>query len=235
MRPNHRFVALVTGIGMLAGLTLGSAAAAAGPADPGAGSWTLRGFGAWVNTTGDRLRSGPPIDNFAPVVEFSLTLDDGTGAGLALEYRATRRLGIEALAILADLDATFRLRTLAPVALEEQETRDLGTDLLGVGLNVHLTPGRRIDLYAGPLIALVRYDDFRSDLEAGSLQAEFDDDTALGVTLGADIALGNSGKWACSLALRRLWSSTEVVDSIFELDVDPLIASAGIAYRWGGH
>jgi len=236
MKQSYHSARWLSAACLIVGLILCPLAVTAAPAGQDAGTWTVRGFGAWVGTTGDALRSGPPIDNFAPVVEFSLTLDDGTGAGLALEYRATRRLGIEALAVLADLDADFRLRVFDQGVSVSQETRDLSTDILGLGLNLHLTPQRRIDVYAGPLVALVRYGDVTADFAGGEfiILADFEDDTAFGVTLGADIALGSSGRWACSLALRRLWSSAKVADSIFEVDVDPLIASAGLAYRWGG-
>lgn len=238
MPSKHHFAAIVIVAAVLFALIVNPAATARQHAgeDAGedAGRWVVRGFGARIEADGDTLRSGPPIDPLPPVVEHSLTLEDGSGVGLALEYRATRRLGVEALALAADLDADFRLRSIDPPAPTTRVTRDVSSDLLGVGLNVHLTPGRRVDLYAGPLVALVRYGDLRA--EAGDLvfSADFDDDTALGVTLGADVLLGSSGRWAATGTLRRLWSTTEVVDTGAELDVDPWIASAGIAYRWGG-
>jgi len=236
MRPSQRFFALITGIGILASLALGPAAAALGPAGQGTGSWTLRGFGAWVNTTGDRVPFGPSIDPLPPVIDASVAVDDGTGLGLALEYRATRRLGVELLAIRADLDASFRLLQIDPPGPPLEQTEDLSTDLLGLSLNIHLTPGRRVDVYAGPLIALVRYGEVTANIADGEyiVLAELEDDEALGVTLGMDVALGRSGAWALTTSLRQLWSTTELAQSGRKLDVDPLIASAGIAYRWGG-
>ena len=210
-------------------LILAPVAAAQELAGDAKGGWALRGFGSWVGTAGDTLHSGPPIDPLPPAIESSLTLDDGSGAGLALEYRATRRLGVEALALLADLDGVLRVRALDQVSPEGTVTRDVSCDLVGAGLNFHLTPGRRADVYLGPLVAIVQYDDFRADLGGLTFLSDFDDDTAFGVTLGADVALGRSRHWAFTASARQLWSRASR-----DLDVDPLIASAGVAYRWGG-
>lgn len=233
MRSSHRVAAAAAAIGLLAAWIVPSAASAQGAAGWGEGSWALRGFGVRLETGGDELR-GLPLD--PPLTASRFTLEDGSGAGLAVEYRATRRLGFEALAILADLEGEFRLRHIDPAGPDEVVRRDVATDLYGIGLNVHLTPGRRFDIYVGPLVALVRYDDFRPRPLAGGARftADLDDDTATGVTLGADMALGPSGRWAVSGAVRQLWSSVERAESGRELDVDPLIASLGLAYRWGG-
>lgn len=179
------------------------------------GSWTLRGFGAWLDTKELRFESGPSIDPFPflPTVEFSFTLGDGSGAGLALEYRATHRLGMEALAIRADLDGELRLSISNPQFQEQVVPTDVEGDLYGLGLNVHLTPSRRFDVYVGPLVAYVDYGNFKGSFDIavgpgdlmGSAEVRFDDDKAYGATLGADVPLGRSGAWAVSAAVRKLW------------------------------
>jgi len=234
MAPTPRFAAAVTILGTVLGLALCPAAMARQGAGDPAGTWALRGFGAVLATADDTLRSGQPIDPLPPLVEQSVTLDDGSGFGLALEYRATRRLGIEALALFADLDVDVRLHPLDPPGPDATETRQVSSDLFGVGLNLHLTPGRWIDVYVGPLVARVRYGDLRSHAGGFGYAADFDDDTALGITLGADLPLGRSGAWAVTAALRQLWSTAAVTGTNNEVDVDPLIASAGFAYRWSG-
>lgn len=234
MRWIYRSAAAAASAGLVAFLILSPAVAAQELAGATKGGWTLRGFGARLGTTGDTLHSGPPIDPFPPVIESSFTLDDGSGAGLALEYLATRRLGIEALAIRADLDGVLRVRALDQVSPEGTLTRDVSCDLYGVGLNLHLTPGRRADVYLGPLVALARYGDFRADLGGLTFVTDLDDDTAFGVTLGTDVALGRSRNWALTASARRLWATAVRGRSGRDLDLDPLIAAAGVAYRWGG-
>lgn len=236
MESRAQLAVRITTALLICGLCLCPLAAVAQPGGQQAGSWSVRAFGSWLDTAGDTLGPGQRIDPLPPIVEPSLTIDSGTGAGLALEYRATRRLGVEALALFADLDADARLRPIEPPGPPAEQTQDLSTDLLGVGLNIHLTPGRRVDIYAGPLVALVRYDEVTFVFDGGEhvLSTDFDDDTAFGVTLGMDIALDRAGAWALTSSLRQLWSSTEVEGTNQELDIDPLIASLGIAYRWGG-
>lgn len=239
MRSSHRLAAAAAATGLLALLLLSPAAAAEGPPGQGAGSWTLRGFGAWLDTNVETETFGS-IDNFAPAPEGSFSLGNGDGAGLALEYRITRRFGIEALAIFADIEGEFRIVFIEPPIPEQVVTKDVETDLYGLGVNVHLTPGRRIDVYLGPVVALVQYGDFRALTDCGdpislcTFEARFSDDTALGVTLGADVALGRSGRWAATGALRQLWSNPDEQEDKRKVDLDPLIASAGVAYRWGG-
>lgn len=229
MRSDRRLVA-VAAVAALLAFDHGTAAMAREPASP---AWAVRGFGAWVSTRADpiQLRS---IDPLPPVIDARFTLDDGAGGGLALEYRATRRIGIEAFVIQSDLDAEYRLRVLDPPTPEAVATGDVASDLYGAGLLVHLTPGRRIDVYVGPLAARVRYGHFHSELGGLAFQLDLDDDTAYGVTLGADLAMGRTGAWAVTAALRQLWSSSGRSGSVFQFDVDPLIACAGVAYRWGG-
>ena len=236
MRSTHRFAFVAGAIGLVVGLVLCSAAAARGSAGQGAGSWTLRGFGAWVHSNGDSYPFGTTdIEGMPLPYAPRFTLEDGDGAGLSLEYRVTRRLGIEALAILANLESEFRLRPLDPPGPEDVDTRDVESDVFGVGLNLHLAPaGRRFDVYVGPLVAVVQYDDFRGEAGGITFASRVDDDTALGFTLGADVFLGTSGRWAATAAVRQLWSKALHGSSDRGIDVDPLIVSLGVARCWGG-
>lgn len=236
MRSTSRFTLAAAAIGLVAGLVLCSPTAARGPGGQGAGSWTLRGFGAWLQSNGDPYPFGTTdIEGMPLPYAPRFTLGDGDGEGLALEYRVTRRLGIEALAIRADLEGEFRLRPLDPPGPEDVDTRNVQSDVFGLGLNLHLAPARsRFDVYVGPLVARVRYGDFRGEAGGITFVSPVDDDTALGVTLGADVFFGSARRWAATAAVRRLWSSADHQGSDNGIDVDPLIVTAGAAYRWGG-
>lgn len=240
MRSTLGFLAAAATAGLVGLLLFSPAAAAQGASGAEKGSWTVRGFGAWLETDDFTFQSGPAIDPLPPVIDFfSFSLGDGSGAGLALEYRATRRLGVEALAIRADIEGELRIVVSNPPIPEQVVRQDVETDLYGLGVNFHLTPGRRIDLYVGPLVAYLQYDDFNASFDlggfTGTFQARFSDDTAYGATLGADIPLGSSGRWAVSGAVRQLWyDSDEGDEDSTEIELDPLVATAGVAYRWGG-
>ena len=235
MRSTSRSIVLVFVIGLALGLAAPSAGMAQGPGSD-AGSWTLRGFGVWIHPSDDPFPFGPPIEDpplAGPRLTPSFTLDDGSGWGLALEYRVTRRLGIEAQAILADLDSEFRLRFGEPVNTEGADRRELETDVYGLGVNFHLTPERRIDVYAGVFGALVSYGEFQGVVSGITFFQEVDDDTALGVGLGADLFVDPSRRWAATAAVRRLWSTATPVEGLGGIDVDPVIVTAGVAVRWG--
>jgi outer membrane protein W len=240
MRSTRGFAAAAATAGVIGLLFFSPAAAAQGGYEAGKGSWTVRAFGAWLDTDEFRFESGPAIDPFPPILDFTFTLGDGSGAGLSLEYRATRRVGVEALAIRADLEGEFRVTLFNPPIPEQVVTDDVETDLYSLGVNFHLTPGRRFDVYAGPVVAYVQYDDFKASVDLGfgspgTFEARFTDDTAYGIALGADYPLGRSGRWAVSGAVRQLWydSGDDEEDSV-EVGLDPLIATAGVAYRFGG-
>jgi hypothetical protein len=93
MRSIRGFVAAATTAGLFGLLIVPSASAAQGATGTEKGSWTLRGFGAGLDTDEFRFESGSPIGPFPflPIVDVSFTLGDGSGAAVALEYRATRR------------------------------------------------------------------------------------------------------------------------------------------------
>lgn len=233
MRSTHTFHAAAATAGLVGLLLLPAAASAQGG---GAGSWTVRGFGAWLETSAETHRTHS-VDPLPPVGESRFVLGDGDGVGLALEYRITRRIGVEALAILADVEGELRVVFTDPPIPEQVVRQDVDSDLYGLGLSFHLTPGRRIDVYLGPLLAIVRYGDFLTFVDCGdfacAFEASYSDDTALGATLGADVALGSSRRWAVSAAVRQLWSTADP-DFGQDMELNPLIASAGVAYRWGG-
>ena len=104
-----------------------------------------------------------------------------------------------------------------------------------VGLNYHLTPSSRADLYLGPLVSYVFYEDIM--LQYGSEDAlfEIDDDFAFGAALGLDLYVGAEGHWSLNASLRYLETSVGGVENgeePFELDYDPLILGFGFGYRF---
>lgn len=120
-----------------------------------------------------------------------------------------------------------------PVNAEGADRRELETDVYGLGVNFHLTPERRIDVYAGVFGALVSYGEFRGVVSGITFFQEVDDDTALGVGLGADLFVDPSRRWAATAAVRRLWSTATPAEGLGGIDVDPVIVTAGVAVRWG--
>jgi outer membrane protein len=195
-------------------------------ASAGEGPWQLRITGLSMNPTGSSVfvaGSGERIHYSA---------DNGYGFGFDLEYRASRRVGID-----------FGVLTATPVI-------DVLIDEVGVisasakpritpvyaGLNVHLTPDSRFDLYIGPLLAYVVYSSFDLVVDPWFLTEGFvtRNDFGIGVNLGFDIRLGDGG-WLLTAAVKYLDTTLEASppdESIGRTDIDPMIFSVGVGYRF---
>jgi outer membrane protein W len=197
-----------------------------GPLQQDQNHWRLRFNLAWVNPTGDSVSTS------AWHGYHKVHTGTGFGAGLQAEYRASPRLGIE-LGVLGAAEFDFTSR---------YSRRDSRTDLgltgfapLSVGLNLHLTPERSFDLYAGPLVALVSYstDHVWVDLPLAGIRLAVDDDWAWGLAAGLDLPLGKRG-WLFNANLRYL--DTDILESRGEFRVggsfDPVVFSLGFGYAF---
>jgi len=188
--------------------------------------WRIRVSGLSMNPTGDTV--------VVPDTGERIPYDagNGYGFGIDLEYRASRHFGID-----------FGILTATPVI-------DVLIDEVGVisasaqpritpiyaGLNVHLTPDSRFDLYIGPVLAYVIYSSFDLVVDPWFLTEGFvtRNDFGIGVNLGFDIRLGDGG-WLLTAAFKYLDTTLEASppdESIGRTDIDPMIFSVGVGYRF---
>lgn len=170
-------------------------------------------------------------------------LDSSLGFGLAFEYRASPRIGVELSAFSADIESSATLGFVDPVNLRIESSLPMTPVLLG--LNFHLTPGRRVDFYGGPLAGYVRYGDFELSIRPEmpevsntipNLTQTFptDDGFAWGAHLGLDVDLGG-GRAFLTAGAAYLAASTDVDfgDGTTETaDVDPLVFRLGVGVRF---
>jgi outer membrane protein len=195
-------------------------------ADAGESPWQLRVSGLSMNPTGDTV----VVPDTGERIPFDA--GSGYGFGIDLEYRASRRLGID-----------FGVLTAQPVI-------DVLIDEVGVisasakpritpvyaALNVHLTPDSRADLYVGPLLAYVVYSSFDLVVDPWFLTEGFvtENDFGIGINVGLDVRLGEGG-WLLSAAFKYL-DTTLVAsppdESVGRTDIDPMIFSIGVGYRF---
>jgi outer membrane protein len=195
-------------------------------ADAGDGPWRLRLFAVSMNPTGDTV----VVPDTGERIPFDA--GSGYGFGIDLEYRASRRLGID-----------FGVLTAQPVI-------DVLIDEVGVisasakpritpvyaALNVHLAPDSRADLYVGPLLAYVVYSSFDLVVDPWFLTEGFvtENDFGIGINVGLDVRLGEGG-WLLSAAFKYLDTTLEASppdESIGRTDIDPMIFSIGVGYRF---
>ena len=201
----------------------------------------------WIAPTGEWTTDGFFVEPVDPEtrVEFSgdLTLepDDAVGVAFSYEWRLTRRLGAEVGFFGAQHDISGRLTGVAQLIRNEDnevldemtfdETETVGDITFTpwtVGVNVHLTPAKKIDVYAGPYLAYVLY----GDLDIDGDKIPIDDEFTFGVVAGVDVPIGIGGWMFCG-SLRYLHTQATASDTDrMVLDFDPYVAQAGAAYRF---
>ena len=196
---------------------------AAGAAD---GPMQLRVFALSMDPTGDTV--------FVPDTgeRTRFDADAGYGGGVELEYRASERFGVDFGVLTADPMIDALIDETGGITASAQ----LRVTPVYVGLNVHLTPTSRADLYAGPLLAYVAYSSFDLVTDPWFLKEEFvtENDWGVGIAVGLDVRLGDRG-WLLNAAFRYLDTTLEASPpdgSIGTTDVDPMIFSVGVGYRF---
>lgn len=192
----------------------------------GDGPWRLRVAGVSMNPTGSSV-----------VVEDSgerIAYDGGNGYGFGLdiEYRASRRFGID----VGMLSATPVIDVLIDeVGVISASAKPRITPVYA-GLNFHLTPDSPVDLFIGPLVAYVVYSSFDLVVDPWFLTEGFttDNDLGFGATIGMDARLGDGG-WLLTAGLRYLTTTLEASSpdgGIGRTDIDPWIFNVGVGFRF---
>lgn len=195
--------------------------------------WTLRATAGTVS----------PADDVAPIEstqsgpiagQADHRLGDGTELGLALEYRWTRRLGVELGYFVADHDTSFTLEgdRFGPGGVRVDE-QTVGVETLTAGVAYHLRPERRVDVVLGAFVAMSKADDLVFNTEIGRRdKLSFDDDVGPGLEAGVVVPLGPSSRWHLVAEARYLLSILESDSGGEDLAYDPLTVAAGIGFRW---
>jgi outer membrane protein W len=193
----------------------------------GASPWILRLYGAGADSSGDSIMTGPvrsdPSDLLSPFVTTKRTIGDGNGFGLGLERLVGARLGVELDALFLDLDGN---RVFDFGDDWTMTNPGVGMDAVSLGLNYHLTPDKMIDVFVGPFVSAVDYSDSGFNVD----EPKFGSEIGVGAKLGADFYFGSQSPWALSTSIRYLAASAG--DDANEFDVDPLIGTIGIGYRF---
>lgn len=214
-------------------LTIGlsSPAAARGPAH-------LRAFALWVQ---------PDLDFNRPGEEQDLTADaDGAlGLGISGEYQFSDRLGLELGIFRASPDVNL-VNTIKELDLTARASDGQAMTPVTLGLNIHLLPEDRLDLYISPFLAYVYYGDLEFFISEtteingeqivleDSIRVDVANDLAYGATVGLDVPF-SSKPWAIATSLRYLATSLDITDPDGDretLDFDSWIISLGLRYSF---
>jgi outer membrane protein W len=191
------------------------------------GAWVFRFYGAGADTAGDALMVGPnrqdPNNPQSPFVTTKRMLGDGEGFGLGIERLFNRRYGVELDALFLELDGS-RIVDIGTDWTMSNPGVDM--DAISLGLNVHLTPEKKVDVFIGPFLSNVSY----GDSGFNATESSFGDELGLGAKLGADWYFGWQSKWALATSIRYL--PLTAGDKGNQFDVDPLVGTIGLGYRF---
>jgi outer membrane protein W len=211
---------------MVAMVAMVLAAAAAGAASAADERWQVRLAGVSAQT--DALGQA----------------DSSQGWGLGLEYRFSPRFGVELGGLTTEPEGAAEVELFAGTRLIFESSFRM-TPVLA-RLNVHLLPGRRVDLYVAPVAGYVRMSDVTLRIRAegtGDARAEeavfeerigTEDELAWGAALGVDIPVGHGGS-ALTLGatyLRLPLTVSGPDGSEQGGDIDPLLLHVGYGFRF---
>lgn len=191
--------------------------------------WTLRVEGGTTDYSSRTFSSS--LSGFS-----ELTLDGGTGFGVAGEYHISPRTGIELSLSRIDLDADWRtvlirlVSTNPNVFREETIASDSGSLTLrplAATFLFHPLQHDRLDFYLGPQLAWV---DFQKDLNG---PPDRDSEFAWGAKAGLELALGGS-PWSVGVTYRYLDTQHEGVEHDQYRGIQLNLVSAVLSYKVGG-
>lgn len=216
-------IVLRTSLALAFLVLVGVVAGAAHAQDTG---WNVKVAGAYVGPTGER------------------ELDGDIGFGLGVEYRWSRRFGVELGFLTTDLESETALGG------DEGPTgtlfTNLGTTPVLARLNIHLTPNSPVDLYLGPVAGYLFNDDlevrirgeaFGSPNTLPDVSLALDDSFAYGAHLGLDVPIRDSGFFFNGGAT-YLVSDIDIEPPVFgdsdpgSFDLDPVVVHVGFGYRF---
>lgn len=164
-----------------------------------------------------------PLNEEDSVTIGSLTDDiqaaDELGYEAGFEWRLHKIVGLEGSYLAAEHDIDFGDATVATV---DQST-------ITAALNFHILPTKIFDFWVAPVASWVNWGDIEPESGSGVPEQEADSEVAFGAAFGFDIGFGKT--FALTGGVR--WLSVDISTDAGDIPVDPLIARAGIALRFG--
>lgn len=208
----------------VAALVLAAAAGAQAGEETG---WRLRVDFGFFDPAGD----GIVIDTGTTTVRSDF--DGGGGVGVRGEYRMSRRLGFE-IGFFSGASVDVDVRVSSGTSTTAVEVS--GFTAFTPGLDVHLTPDAKVDLYLGPQLAWVNYSDVEVGVppDSAGTSVSVGTDLGIGAILGLDVPVGERRRWMFQTSLRYMDTQMEgdVATPRLDADFDPTIFSLGFGYRF---
>jgi outer membrane protein with beta-barrel domain len=164
-----------------------------------------------------------------------LSEDDQTISGVTDSIQASDELGYEAgfewrLHKIVGLEGSY-LDAQHDIEFGGDKVAEIDQKTITAALNFHILPTKFFDFWVAPVASWVNWGDVEP--EGGGPSQSVDSDVAFGAAIGFDIGLGKT--FAITAGVR--WLSQDIKadtpSGTETVGVDPLIARAGIALRFG--
>lgn len=202
--------------------------------------WHLRAHAVWLE---------PDLDYRVPTSEdepdITATAAGSFGLGISAEYQFSDRLGLE-LGILRTTPKITLDYSFGDLGLQLQTSDNLAMTPISLGLDIHLLPKERLDVYIAPVVAYVWNSDLEfiidQTFEIGGQTLRIRDEArvtvasefAYGATLGVDIPF-SARPWAVATSLRYLATELDARDpegDRISPDFNSWILTAGLRYSF---
>jgi outer membrane protein len=188
-------------------LAMVAAAAVAVPAMAADETLIFRGNLAFISPTSDTTIEGTKLE-----------ADSALGIEASFEYKFAKAWGVEAAVLYGQHD----------VKADGSKVGEIDQTPLLFSANYHFPTAGKADWYVGPTVGYTFWGDLDVD-DPTSVDPSTDGEFTYGVNAGVDVPL--KGNWAFTGGLRYLFSKA-TADGVGEVDVNPLVLRAGVAYRF---
>ena len=153
------------------------------------------------------------------------------GTMVALEYRLTKRIGLEIGTAYAETPE------INDDANSNGDSIGEGPGFLPVyaGANFYIMDSQHLDVYVGPRLAFVNFGDFNLDIDGQDTKFEVDSEFAWGATAGIDYQFGK-GRWSVTAEATYLNVDMEISNkttgTVSSNEFDPLMVTLGATFRF---
>jgi opacity protein-like surface antigen len=157
-------------------------------------------------------------------VQDSVQGTDDFGFEFGYEYRFTDLVGLEGSYLIGS--NSFELQDA------DTELGSVDQQAITAALNFHVIPNEGFDLWLAPLVSWYAFGDFDIDDAIDSEDVDLNTEWGYGAAVGMDIGLGSKKTVAITGGIRYV--KVELAGEDFSgVNIDPLIARVGLAFRWG--
>lgn len=195
------------------------------------GKWVVRGLPSYFSTTSEKSRATAMLPPPVGQETISQGTDGAPGIGVSLEYRWSERLGIEGAAFLSTHDSDMLISNDLGTFSATDSTR---FRTFTIGANYYFQSNGRTQWSLGGFVPLM-FADGTDHVFPGLNRTEsraYDQDYGLGVKGGVDWSFSAGSPWSLTIEGRYMFLLIMESETVGDVDVDPLVLSVGIGYRF---